>query len=288
LVTLGDTATGLIPIVVSGHAAAPSKIKLQFGHHVTKTISKHHGASSLFYSQSSVDFNLQFKIETNLWNPSAVASLEFSFDQLLCLQSSPVGGLLLILTHWNSSDTKLFGDPVVRIVACPALATLGQFGKDDFPGINLHEAWDPLVVPISEMPTSDTSCPLLVSSGGFSRHVSYPPTIANFIEAVAPLFISSGEDIASTVTTTEGTTCLRAFFLPEHFHFPIGMSWQLRDLTVSLMSNSVKALTKKSGAHLYVPFLAILTLREPLLEPWLAAAQAHPSEFSLQPTLTKT
>jgi hypothetical protein len=33
---------------------------------------------------------------------------------------------------------------------------------------------------------------------------------------------------------------------------------------------------------LYAPFLAVLTLLEPLLEPWLAAAQAHPSEFSLQ------
>jgi hypothetical protein len=127
--SLGDMATGLIPLVFSGRPTAPSKVKLQFGHHVTKTISNHHRASSsLFYSQSSVDFNSTLKTETGLWNPPAEASLKFSFERLRRLQSSPVGGLLLILIHWNS-DTQSFGEPVVPVVACPAVATLGHFGK---------------------------------------------------------------------------------------------------------------------------------------------------------------
>jgi hypothetical protein len=278
--SFGSAETELIPLVVSGRPPAPSKAKAQFSHHVTRSISKHHGASSLFFFQSSADLSNKLTAEATLWNPVAEASIEFNLDRIRLLRSSPIGGLLLILRHWNS-DTQSFGEPVLRVVACPAMSTLGTFSTNDAPGVNLHEAWDSSSSLLAAMPESDSSCPLLVSAGGFSRK-SHPSSVQNFLDSTVPLFIPSGEDLAGSVTDAPGQTHLRAIFLPEHAHLPIGMAWKLKDLTVDTLVESVKALTPKSGASAFSPFIGILEHLAPTLTPWLLAAQTRPDDYSIQ------
>jgi hypothetical protein len=51
--SFGDAETMLIPLVVSGRPPAVSKAKLQCGHHVSKAVSKHHGASPSFFAADS-------------------------------------------------------------------------------------------------------------------------------------------------------------------------------------------------------------------------------------------
>jgi hypothetical protein len=45
--------TELIPLVVSGNPPATSKVKLQYGHHVTKAIAKYHDPATSFYMPPS-------------------------------------------------------------------------------------------------------------------------------------------------------------------------------------------------------------------------------------------
>jgi hypothetical protein len=95
-------------------------------------------------------------------------------------------------------DTASYGEPIVHVVASPALATLGSFSATNLPGFNLQEAWDLSEPPLSKFSTSDSSCPLMVSAGGFSRRV-FPPTLEHLLGSTAPLFLPNGEDGAGTV-----------------------------------------------------------------------------------------
>ena len=277
-----DVPLELIPLVVSGRPPAPSKGKLQFGHHVTRSISKHHGAHPLFYCAKADLLNAQLEKETIAWNPAALATPEFPLDRLDLLRSKPIGGILAVFSHFDES-TQTFGTPVLRVVACPAVATLGTFSVQDPPGFNLQEAWDPTASPLSEFPSTEYSCPIMVSSGGFTRH-TWPYTVQGFLTDSRPLFIPSGEHAAGTVTVS-GTTTLRTFFLPSHAHIPIGMAWKLDGhLTPDLIEKSIRALTPKTGigATTYDPFLFILAGLAPSLTPWLLAVQADPVPFALQ------
>jgi hypothetical protein len=106
---------------------------------------KHQGAVSPFYSTPSV-LQAQLNSEMNDWSPQAVGTLEFRISRLHHLRSSQIGGILMVMSHW---DAKLasFGVPILRVIASPALATLGSFSSSDRPGIspqhsNLQGAWD--------------------------------------------------------------------------------------------------------------------------------------------------
>ena len=274
-----DEVDELLPLVVSGTPPGPSKVKLQFGHQVTKSISKHHGASSPFFSPTTV-LNSALKSELAAWNPVPVATADFDISRLHLLRSSPIGGLLLVLHHWDPS-TQAFGTPVLRVVACPAVATLGSFSVADPPGFNLQEIWDSTDAPISEFPHSDLSCPILVSSTGTSRR-AHPPTVENLLKSTAPLFIPNGETVASTVTVATATAPhLRAFYLPRLAHLPIGLTWKLSNLTIDLMVKSVHNLTVLAPSlSPYAPFLYLLKLLVPTLPAWLLAVQTDPTLFS--------
>lgn len=260
--SFGDKEVMLIPLVASDRPPAVSKVKLQHGHHVTKAVSKHHGASPSFFHADTTQLLAQLKTETLAWNPPAGPSAGFSIDRFDSLRSNPVGGVLAIFTHWNSA-TQTFGVPVLRVVACPAVATVGTFNVSEPPGFNLQEAWDPSVFPADFLPDSDCSCPVMVSGGSFSRQTD-PPTLDNFLKTTDPLFLPSGEKLAFSIGI--GDACfLRAFHLPAHSHLPIGMAWQLGGLTTDVLLRSVKALTSKNGHVAYQPFQSALTLLAPAL-----------------------
>jgi hypothetical protein len=276
----GEVPTALLPLVVSGSLPTPAKGKLQYGHHVSKATSKNHGSSSPFFCATPTILHAQLEKETLEWNPVAVATPEFPFERLNLLRSKPIGGILAVFTHFDEK-TKTFGTPVLRVVACPAVATLGVFSAEEPPGFNLHDIWDPAESPLSDMPTSETSCPMMVSAGGFSRH-TWPATVANFLVDSQPLFLPSGELVASTVAAS-GVIMLRAYFLPSHAHLPVGMAWKLAGLTLAIMQASIVALMpdKGTGATVYEPFKIILD-KIATLAPWLIAVQADPSSFAIQ------
>jgi hypothetical protein len=260
--------TELIPLVVSGSPPAPPKVKLSFGHQVTKANAKYHGTSTQFYS-SLADFQTQLKAETTDWNPPGVVSVEFDIARLHRLRSSPIGGLLLVVSHWDV-DSNSFGEPVFQVLASPSVATLGSFSSSDRPGINLGEAWDLATPPFDAMPVADTTCPLLAMSGGFSRQ-THPLTLANYLSTTSPLFIPSGEEVAGTVSVLPNLPMLRAFFLPTVSSLPIGMFWKTKDLTPDLMIRSIKALSPATSSP-YAAFIHVLESLGRRLHDWLLTA----------------
>ena len=172
-----------------------------FGHQVSKAYAKHHGASTQFYS-TNADLQNQLRDETAEWNPPEETSVEFDLVRLHPLRSSLIGGLLLMVSHWDVEEAS-FGDPVIQVVASPGMATLGAFDPSELPGINLGKAWDISASPFDQMPETDTTCPLLAMSGGFSRQ-THPFTVANYLSSTAPLFFPCGEDVAGTVSVPSG------------------------------------------------------------------------------------
>jgi hypothetical protein len=283
--SFGDAAKALIPLVVPGRPPATSKAKLQFGHHVTPAIAKHHGASSLCYSADPSHLSSQLRSEALEWNPAAVNSTcEFQIDRLHALRSESVGDCLGVFQHWNPV-TQAFGTPVLRVVACPAVATLGRFGPDDIelPGLNLQDAWDAsLSPPLSALPDNTVSCPTMVSAGGFSHSIA-DPTLANLLLETEPLFIPNGEELAGMVKLTGSDDVhLKSWLLPAHSHLPVGMAWELGNLTVATLIESVRALTKKNAGGTYAPFIYVLSVLTPALDPWFVATQNNPELYAIQ------
>ena len=177
-----------------------------------------------------------------------------------------------MVSHWNM-DEEIFGDPVIQVVASPAMATLGAFDPSELPGINLGEAWDLLASPFDQMPENDTTCPFLAMSGGFSRQ-THPFTVANYLSSTSPLSFPWGEDLADTVSVPSGDLFLRAFFLPTVSNLPVGMFWKIDGLTKDVMIKSVKALSP-STASPYAPFIYILDSLSERLKDWISAATSH-------------
>jgi hypothetical protein len=139
---------------------------------------------------------------------------------LLC--SYTVGGILLLIQHWDK-EKALFGTPVLQVLANPVVASLGKFSPSDPSGVNLVGVWDLSTPPFDTMPAADTTCPIMASSGGFSRAVK-PATMDNYLKFTALLFIPSGEKVASTVTIIPNQPFVRAMFLPPVCACSIGMS----------------------------------------------------------------
>jgi hypothetical protein len=284
-VAFADVAgeTELTPLVVSGTPPGTAKAKLQFGHTVTKAVAKHHGATSSFCLPAGIHL-AQLTSEAAAWNlvpttiPSVAEALELSITRLQLLRSHPIGGLLAVVAHWNC-ETGSFGSPILRVLASPAVATLGSFSVTERPGLNLQEVWDLTDPPFDQMPTTEHSCPLLVSAGGFSRGITNL-TIQAYMEGTAPLFIPSGEEVAGIVSY-DNSIFIRAIFLPTLAQMPIGMSWKLEGLTMELFEESITKIY--SGLqNPYATFGAIIVMLRPLLVHWLAAAQMHTSLFAIK------
>ena len=270
--------TELIPLVVSGSPPAPSKAKLSFGHQVTKANARHHGAATPFYS-AAVDLQSQLKAETTDWNPPGEETVDFDIARLHLLRSNPIGGLLLVVQHWNVESAS-FGEPVLQVLASPAVATLGSFSSASLPGVNLGEAWDLTSGPFDQMPEADTTCPILAMSGGFSRQVN-PPTLANYLQSTAPLFFPSGEKVAGTVSVLACAPLLRAFYLPTVSSLPVGMFWKMDGLTVDTILKSIKAMSISSTSP-YSSFIYVLEHLGKNLIDWLDCATRNAQMFACQ------
>jgi hypothetical protein len=182
-----------------------------------------------------------------------------------------------MVSHWNVETTS-FGDPVLQVLANPAVSTLGSFNSADRPGINLSKAWDLTTSPFDQMPVADTTCPLLAMSGGFS-HMAHPLTIANYLSSTAPLFIPSSEEMASTVSVVSGSPLIRAFYLPWVLNLPVGMFWQPKNLTIENMLKSIRALSISSPSP-YASFIYILESLNDKLRDWLRVATCNPLQFA--------
>ena len=211
------------------------------------------------------------------WNQPGEESVEFDIARLNQLRASPIGGLLLLVSHWDV-DSASFGEPVIQVLANPAMATLGSFSSSARPGINLSEAWDMTSAPFDQMPVTDTTCPLLAMSGGFSRMV-HPLTLANYLLSTAPLFIPIGEEVAGTVSIVSGSPILRAFYLPTVASLPVGMFWEPKDLTPESMMKSIKAMSFSSPSP-YASFIHVLESLDTKLSEWLEATSKHPQRFA--------
>jgi hypothetical protein len=177
---------------------------------------------------------------TNWWNPPAVAAPAFALARLHQLHSVPVGHLLSVVSHWNSTTKQFVGDPVVRLTSAPSVSTLGLFTDADLWGLNLHDAWDILQPTLSAMPEGDDLCPLLVHLGGLCRRVNPPNYASVLLAETAPLFIPSGQKMAGTGTVGD-VSYLNSWFFPTLACAPIGLTWKLGTLTVDALQRSVQA-----------------------------------------------
>jgi hypothetical protein len=165
---------------------------------ITKTAVRHLGALTLFHAPPA-DIQAKLKVETLDLNPPAEATRERSLARLDKLCKSKVGGVLLAVKHWDQTKAA-FGEPVLaKIVANPAVASLGALeAASDPPGIDLGEVWDLTASsPFDQFPADNSACPLMVSAGGCSRKVK--PTLGNCLTSMSHLFIPSGKKAAGFV-----------------------------------------------------------------------------------------
>ena len=129
---------------------------------------------------------------------------------------------------WKLLDS--FGEPILQVVASPAIAPLDKFSPSDSPGFNFREARDLTTPPLDQMLVVDTTCPFLVMSNGFSRSIS--PTISNCLESTSPLFIPSDKGVAGSVSIEVQSPIIRAFFFPTMCASPIRMFWNSKNQDV--------------------------------------------------------
>ncbi len=57
-------------------------------------------------------------------------SVEFDTARLHRLRSTQVGGILLVVIHWDVA-TASFDEPIFQVLASPAVGTLGSFSTTD-------------------------------------------------------------------------------------------------------------------------------------------------------------
>jgi hypothetical protein len=196
----------------------------------------------------------------------------------LTLQRKPVGGILAEIRHWNP-DTSVFGPAVIRLLAAPALATLGDFPFATVPGLILLDVWDPdIVAPIlGELPLVE-SCPLMAGTAGLSRDMG-SISMAAILQNSAPVLIPDGLAVSSTVPHGD-VDINRAIFLPELAHMPVGHCWPIEGLTLQDLTDSIR-LTSVSRATVCGPFLALLSESALVFQAWLDAARVNPGAFQV-------
>jgi hypothetical protein len=142
-----------------------------------------------------------------------------------------------VVRHWRPA-TSTFGPAVIRLLAAPALATLGDPPPETAPGLILSDVWDPdIVSPIlGNLPLVE-SCPVMAGTAGFSRDVG-AILMANILQVTAAVFIPDG--LAVSATVSQGNSVInRVLFLPELAHMPVGHCWPVDGLTLQEITDSI-------------------------------------------------
>jgi hypothetical protein len=110
-------------------------------------------------------------------------------DMLRC---DSVGGIILVTQQFAKDGT--FTPPYIKVIAAPALATLGSVSVTDLPGFAYSDFWDKSILSPYAFDIDDNDHrPLLVAAEDFSRQVKLPSTI-EFITDSQPLFIPFGDN----------------------------------------------------------------------------------------------
>jgi hypothetical protein len=268
----------IVPLVVSGSPPAPAKVKTVCSHSVSKTAAKHLGALTIFYAPPAA---LQAKLKAELLdlNPPAETTSEYPLARLNAVCPRHVGGILLVVKHWDNQKAG-YSEPILQVVANPAVASLGALDNASAPPGMISEVWDLTASsPLDQLPVSDSTCPLMVSTGGYSRKLK--PTIANYLKSTGPLFILSGEKVAGVVNVIPAHHVNRAMFLPAVCDPPFGMFWNLEGLKLKALIDSIKALSSAAISP-YANFLLTLEQFSPRLDAWLQQAAGRPDQFACE------
>jgi hypothetical protein len=237
------------------------KMRKQFCHAVTQTTAKSMKGTPTFQNPAELQITMQQQIQA--WNVTSPPE-----ERILTLQRKPVGGILAVIWQWNP-DMSVFGPAVIRLLAAPTLATLGDFPSATVPGLILSDFWDPdIVAPIlGKLPLVE-SCPLMAGTARLSRDMG-SISMAAILQNLAPVFIPDGLAVSSTVLHGD-VDINRAIFLPELVHMPAGHCRPIEGLTLQDLTDSIR-LTSASRTTVCGPFLALLSESAPVFQACLDA-----------------
>ena len=259
-------------VVTTGVPMSAPQIKKQFGHAVTVTKARELKGTPLFQTPASL--LLTMKKQFMDWN--TLTPVE---SRLVTLQRQPVGGMLAVVQHWNPA-TRTFSPAVIRLLAAPSIATLGDLPVETPPGLLLSDVWDPDIVSpvLGDLPLEE-SCPIMAGTAGLSRKMS-DLSMQTILQTTAPVFIPDG--VAASAIVTQGTTKVtRVLFLPELAHMPVGHCWPIEGLTLTDIEQSIQLATS-SRATVCAPFITLLHEAAPIFQAWLTAVQANPRDFQVK------
>ena len=149
-------------VVTTGGPMSAYQIKQQFGHAVTQTKARELKGTPLF--QAPAALLLTMKKQLMDWN--TLTPVE---SRLVTLQRQPVGGMLAVVQHWNP-ETRTFSPAVIRLLAAPSIATLGDLPVETLPSLLLSDVWNPdIIAPVlGDLPLAE-SCPIMAGTAGLSR-----------------------------------------------------------------------------------------------------------------------
>jgi hypothetical protein len=253
-------------IVSTGIPVTAHKMRKQFSHAVTQTTTKSMKGTPTFQNPAELQITMQQQLQA--WNVTSSPE-----ERILTLQRKPVGGIVAVVRHWNP-NTSVFGHAVIRLLAAPALATLGDFPSETVPGLVLLDVGDPdIVAPILGGFPLVESCPLMAGTAGLSRDMG-SISMAAILQNSAPVFIPDSLAVSSTVPHGDvGISC--AIFLPELAHMPVGHCWPIEGLTLQDLTDSIRP-TTASRTTVCGPFLALLSESAPVFQTWLDAVRINP------------
>jgi hypothetical protein len=191
-------------VVTTGGPMSAHQIKTQFGHAVTLTKGRELKGMPLF--QAPAALLLTMKKQFMNWN--TLTPLD---GRLVTLQRQPVGGMLAVVQHWNP-ETGTFSPAVIRLLAAPSIATLGDLPDETPPSLLLSHVWDPdIVAPVlGDLPLEE-SCPIMAGTAGLSREMS-DLSMQTILQTTAPVFIPDGL-AASAIVTRGAAKVTRVLFL---------------------------------------------------------------------------
>jgi hypothetical protein len=220
-------------------------VQTVYGHSVSKTAAKNLGSLTIFYAAPAA---LQAKLKAEMLDlcPPAAATSECSLAHLDKLCKSLVGGVLLVVKCWDKQKAAFgFGEPVLQVVANPAASSLGAFNDaSNSLGVNLGEVWDFSSSPFDQFPFNDSTCPMMVSTRGYSRKEKH--AIAGYLKSTGPLFIPRGKHVAGVVNVIPTLPVNRAVFLPAACDLSLRMFWKLDGLKLSILIESIRVNTVNS------------------------------------------
>jgi hypothetical protein len=151
-----------------------------------------------------------------------------------------------------------------------------QASDGRIPGsLHVDDVWEPRP---SFLEAQEAITPLIASAGGSYRDGQAEASMPGVLQATDPVVVKSSTDITG-FTTVAGATVWRSWFLPKGCNAPVGMTWDLDDLTFDEILESVKiAFNNKSSSV----FIATLKRKRDELTEWLSIATSAPAELSIQ------